>query len=955
MKEVKKNTKKSTTKKETVKSSQTKSKTTTNNKNIKKETKKVVKKSSIKAGDDKMLENNNKLSSVKKKSVNKKLILPLIVLFIGIFMLVLNASYAFFTTQTTSKNYVVYTGTLQVDYEKVGNVIELNNVAPMTNNEGLATTGHSFRVANNGTLAAKYQVRLEVESDVNKDDKKVEYIPLEYIKLAYSTDGTNYSEAVRLSDLDENLVFVSNRVIAANAKDNYTIKLWIDYSAPNEVEKKIFKAKVVVDAIQSQDSTGIVADAKPIINLKKDASGNKDINLVAGATYTELGVESVEDDLDKLDKSNVTMTYEYFNGTTITDAQGVNTAQNGVYYITYTITDSGNNTGTAIRVVTVNIASTLPTISLVGSNNMSIEQYTNYTEPGVTVTNNNKVVTLGDVKATVPGVYTVKYVVIDSNNNMNSVTRTVTVTEAQEYLLSNKILADNNPVKTTPLTLTTSAEEVNESGLYSMSVTNGFGGGNGTSYFFRGDVNNNVVEFAGKIWRIIRVNEDGTIRLILDESIDTNTYAFNSNGSGVQQLYYTNNSTAKTTLESWYNTNIGSNSGLDSLVANGNYFCEQARVKYASGDTSGSATMTTYNSYTPNLQCQSDGNGKGLVNTNIGLITYDEMVLAGGYYYPKTNNTFYLYKNANNGVNDFPWWSMSPVGLRDGTAPSTWGLDGGGNIGISGSNGIIRRLRPVINLKADTVVTKRPYNSTYPYIYVVENNPPTPVSFATDSWTTIVANVKAGNGDVYAPTNNGVDNQVLREVNLGSLGTHYLRVANTTPCTNGETSQTACGFVVEFADIITTRVMNDTNTNAGGYPASSLFTYLNTDVYNALPQDIKNIMIPTTVVSGHGYSDSNNFTTLNQKLYLLSRQEILGDNDGYDTAINATRQLDYYSKNNNSANRIKKSGATANVWWTRTPISGSTNSFNAIGGDGDLSYNGASTPTIGISPAFRIG
>ncbi|MCI7559802.1 MAG: CalY family protein, partial [Clostridium sp.] len=119
--------------------------------------------------------------------------------------------------------------------------------------------------------------------------------------------------------------------------------------------------------------------------------------------------------------------------------------------------------------------------------------------------------------------------------------------------------------------------------------------------------------------------------------------------------------------------------------------------------------------------------------------------------------------------------------------------------------------------------------------------------FATDSWSTIIANVKAGNGNEYAVGS-------TKEVDLGTTyGTHTLRIANTsTPseCSGTGFSQSACGFVLEFADVITTHKMNDTNTNVGGWPASSMYTFVNNDIYNALPDEIKNAIIDTTVVSG---------------------------------------------------------------------------------------------------------
>ncbi|CDA59957.1 putative uncharacterized protein [Clostridium sp. CAG:524] len=75
-------------------------------------------------------------------------------------------------------------------------------------------------------------------------------------------------------------------------------------------------------------------------------------------------------------------------------------------------------------------------------------------------------------------------------------------------------------------------------------------------------------------------------------------------------------------------------------------------------------------------------------------------------------------------------------------------------------------------------------------------------------------------------------------------------------CSNTNFSQSACGFVLEFADIITTHKMNDKRTNVGGWPATSMRTFVNNDIYNAIPNEIKNAIIDTTVVSGHGKSDT---------------------------------------------------------------------------------------------------
>ena len=88
-------------------------------------------------------------------------------------------------------------------------------------------------------------------------------------------------------------------------------------------------------------------------------------------------------------------------------------------------------------------------------------------------------------------------------------------------------------------TLTTSSNNTTDaSGLYKSTATNT---GNPT-YYFRGNVNNNYVSFAGQTWRIVRVNEDGTIRIVMQEGINNDTgYVFNStNYNNYTYMYYTN-------------------------------------------------------------------------------------------------------------------------------------------------------------------------------------------------------------------------------------------------------------------------------------------------------------------------------------------------------------------------------------------------------------------------------
>ena len=235
-------------------------------------------------------------------------------------------------------------------------------------------------------------------------------------------------------------------------------------------------------------------------------------------------------------------------------------------------------------------------------------------------------------------------------------------------------------------------------------------------------------------------------------------------------------------------------------------------------------------------------------------------------------------------------------------------------------------------------------------------------NFATDSWEAIIAKVKAGNGSEYAVGS-------TKEVDLGTTyGTHTLRVANTsTPdeCKTEGFSQTACGFVLEFADIIAEHKMNDTGTNVGGWPSTSMRTFVNNDIYNAMPDEIKNAIIDTAVVSGFGPDDTANFTSID-KLYLLAPGEVYSDwktikingEPLYDTAKNLTRTLDYYKNLGvttiNSSGAGKKNGTYDSYWWLRTATAITGSYFYDVSNNGDWSNYDANY-TGGVAPAFRIG
>ncbi len=258
-----------------------------------------------------------------------------------------------------------------------------------------------------------------------------------------------------------------------------------------------------------------------------------------------------------------------------------------------------------------------------------------------------------------------------------------------------------------------------DEGVY--AVSDGMYGGN--SYYWRGAATTNYVKFAGKCWRIIRINGDKTMRLIYDgttchangtstaDSIAVASTAYNSNyynkseyvgwkyTSGSQRpssITSGTNAPIKTTLENWYNSNIGNNTTYASKVADGKY-CNDRNV--VSGYSWASAPSSSFNyagynrinTGAPTLSCAA----LDTYSLKVGLITSDEVMYAGGKF--ANNISYYLYNGQN-------YWTMSPYSwYATNSYAHVFYVNSSGNLGNGYVNYTTRGVRPVINLKADTL------------------------------------------------------------------------------------------------------------------------------------------------------------------------------------------------------------------------------------------------------------
>lgn len=268
-----------------------------------------------------------------------------------------------------------------------------------------------------------------------------------------------------------------------------------------------------------------------------------------------------------------------------------------------------------------------------------------------------------------------------------------------ESLPLDDLILDNNPIIKTAPTLTTSFNETtDQQGLYESKKTNS----GLPTYYFRGNVENNYVLFADKLWRIIRINEDRTIRVIMAEGINNNEmYSYNStNNNPVEYLYY-HNSLAKKTLDLWYNQTLLPYEGI---IATENYCGEVHALQEENYKVNNLGVY--FKNYTPTFECR-DTNY--LYNLKIGLITYDELVFAGGYSNGNPNNNFYLHNHTH-------YWSMSPSGyISLQSSPTSWAVSVTGYLGYGYHLGI-HMLRPVINLKTNATVSGGDGTISNPYV-----------------------------------------------------------------------------------------------------------------------------------------------------------------------------------------------------------------------------------------------
>mgnify|MGYP004677642697 CR=1 FL=1 len=305
--------------------------------------------------------------------------------------------------------------------------------------------------------------------------------------------------------------------------------------------------------------------------------------------------------------------------------------------------------------------------------------------------------------------------------------------------LAAKILKDNEAQADTSIDFSKISSDTNGKGLYYTSTNTE---DNKVTYYFRGEVENNYVTFAGFTWKIVRINEDSSIRLIKQDSIgkskfntniDENAYVGYMYGTVGASTYEethanTNSSTIKTFIDTWYQNNLMSYSSY--LADSG--FCGDRSVASAPniwkpGDTAlgygvnetvygSTARLESFKNWTrkkPQFKCpqvndlyttKTTNKGNKALDYPIGLLTSDEAVYAGVVYGVK-NSSIYLRNNLNFRLGT-PFFGNSNS--------STDSFRSDGRTYIARVQGLMDTI-PVINLKSTIEITTGDGTKTNPY------------------------------------------------------------------------------------------------------------------------------------------------------------------------------------------------------------------------------------------------
>ena len=636
----------------------------------------------------------------------------------------IGVSYAYWKfTYIAEKTNNATSGCFNIELTDQKDEINLTNAYPITDEQGLKLKPFSFTLRNTCSIFAHYYVNLEMLEGTTLNSK---WVATKINSDAITTLDKYKTTITTMAGSTESRTIAEGYLGSDDGVD-YTVSFWMDEDATinDDVMNKVFKSKVVVVSEPGNYSPVTAGYTK-----LGDAILANEYQTTPAIAKTKIAAKQT------VDVTNTAPVIKWIektgNTTTVTSTKPASSAiksDDQMSNLTETDTKIGLFTTKTFN-------------STTGRYSLSNLVYVDPTEVDFS----------GDTKY----YFQTEYMSYNQTNKKMYVNRgwgDITIyqvtgaTKTTGKTTWNNVSYDSVTYKLNVTTLTETELETDKSdkGLY--QGTDDYG----TTYYYRGNVKNNIVKFAGFYWQIVRINGDGSIRLMYNgteknatgvkQSINNRTYQFNSNYNDPAYVGYmygnpdgttfdevhnnTNNSTIKTAVDNWYKTNIA-DKGYSTYVSNAVGFCgDRTLSKSASGDgvqtdkNSDFGALGRHYSQTAIFTCPNKERdlytttdssiGNKALTYPVGLITYDELVFAG---------------MDNRHINKLSWsystqhyWTMSPSSFS-----ATWG---GANEWYLASAGCLFSgwnvasslgARPVINLKSDTLITGGIGTSSDPFV-----------------------------------------------------------------------------------------------------------------------------------------------------------------------------------------------------------------------------------------------
>lgn len=276
---------------------------------------------------------------------------------------------------------------------------------------------------------------------------------------------------------------------------------------------------------------------------------------------------------------------------------------------------------------------------------------------------------------------TKSYKLVINNPSKNTVKFTLNVEKSsQEDPNFSQLILNNNLINKESKTDIGTNSSVIDEGLI-MDIDD-----NGNTFYFRGNVKNNYVYFANKMWRIVRINGDGTVKIILDENADKSNVYEETLSDRINSLAKKSNNKIYSYLELWYQNNL---KDYDKYIALSKYCVDLTKEK---------DNMANYNriniSNNPTFNCLGE-----TYSSKIGTLSVDEVIYAGASI-NEQNQYYYLY---NSNIKD-TWWTMSA--FKDGVEGLYfYEISSNGEILMNSTGDVSKGIRPVINLNENIEMT----------------------------------------------------------------------------------------------------------------------------------------------------------------------------------------------------------------------------------------------------------